>query len=423
MRIALLVQRMPHPAGGGTALAGWSLLEGMRAVGHEVMPVVLTTPSDPGFDASHRHYREALAAQGVAVTLIPATMPPAPVAPGRLAIVRSALFPSVDRFYPSAAYAETLEGALRRIEPDVVYALGYGAINALRTVRVAPRMASLGDPHHEVLRYRLALMPRRPVRPWLYRALEYVGARRILPSFIVEAARDYEDVMWFAAHHAAWLTARGVPCRYLPVPVADQIGADWRSRRAALGGRGVTKIVMLGGLSGTQSRLGLRGLLQLLPHLDRGLGRYEVHIIGHGSPPPEVARLAAHPAVRLRGFVDDIRAELLSSDVFLEPSRYPVGIRSRVVTAMSFGCAVVADPAVGLGIAELRHGENALLARGAARLAEAVVEAARDPRLRAALGEGARRTYEETFAVPVAGRRIVDALTRIARPAPTRIQG
>ena len=66
------------------------------------------------------------------------------------------------------------------------------------------------------------------------------------------------------------------------------------------------------------------------------------------------------------------------------------------------------------GIPEMRHGENALVAKDGAGLAGAMIRVAADPSLGRALGEQGRATYERWFTPEVAGRRLVAQLERLA---------
>jgi hypothetical protein len=51
---------------------------------------------------------------------------------------------------------------------------------------------------------------------------------------------------------------------------------------------------------------------ELLPILDKTIGSdaYEMHLFGHGDLPESVRSCLSHPSVKVRGFVDDIDAEL-----------------------------------------------------------------------------------------------------------------
>jgi glycosyltransferase involved in cell wall biosynthesis len=114
------------------------------------------------------------------------------------------------------------------------------------------------------------------------------------------------------------------------------------------------------------------------------------------------------------GFVDDLAPLLERADIFLFPSRYPVGIRTRIVGAMSFACCVVTDPSSALGAPELQDRKNVLMADSPGALAATIVEALLLPDLRGRIGDAARQTYEERFAPTVAARAIVDRLVSLA---------
>ena len=175
---------------------------------------------------------------------------------------------------------------------------------------------------------------------------------------------------------------------------------------------------MIGHLRGIATISGLRVFVDsMLPVLSEQLGAdaFEARIVGGYDPPEHLRKPLRHPAVTLTGHVEPPDDEFLSAAVVLVPTPIRTGPRSRIITAMSFGCCVVAHRANGLGIPELVHGHNALLAGDGPGLVDAVVTALADPELRARLGRNARRTYETTFTPERAGARIVSALEAVVR--------
>ncbi|MCB7128036.1 MAG: glycosyltransferase [Candidatus Brocadiales bacterium] len=155
---------------------------------------------------------------------------------------------------------------------------------------------------------------------------------------------------------------------------------------------------------------------EILPRLERELGPegFKVHVVGEGEPPPELAKLLPRPSVKLCGRIEPADSEFLSADIQLVPTPFVLGIRLRIIVGFSFGCCVVAHTNETLNLPEMIHEENALLASDGPGLAETIIRAARDPKLRERLGVNARRTYERYFAPEVAAAPIVAELERLA---------
>src|SRR5439155_14284236 len=119
------------------------------------------------------------------------------------------------------------------------------------------------------------------------------------------------------------------------------------------------------------------------------------------------------PSVRLLGHVDDAGSEFLSAHVMLVPNSIPLGIRVRIVTAFAYGCCIVTDRANALGIPELEHERNALIADSPEGLARETLRAIGDSNVRGLVGDGARATYEEAFHPRVSVGHIAETLERI----------
>ena len=427
MHVALVTQGVPEPQSGGSALINWGILNSLRNDAHQVTVCVLLSAAEAEAHDGLEHRLAPLVKLGAQVEVLSfspsssaTALPLTRAGAGRLTWyheLRRATSATLIDDYPAAALASELRRLLERIEPDVVYVFDCGPAAALRDFHLAPRMVVLGDPYHLVWRHRLRHTRRVLGRSYPLQLLACALSTRRLQRRIVEAVTGYESIGWFGAQHAAWLQAQGVPCRSVRPPVVDMAGPDWEKRRRACPPRAKPKIVMLGHLLGTANLSGLHPFVrETLPRLERRLGpdRFEVHIIGRDEPPADLAQGLRRPAIRLRGHVEDLEMELLSSDVLLAPSAYPVGMRMRILTALSFGCCVVAHRLSAHGIPELVSGENCLLGSDGHELAECIVRVLNDEPLRRRLGQNARAAYARDFSLEHAGAWIVAELERLA---------
>jgi hypothetical protein len=199
----------------------------------------------------------------------------------------------------------------------------------------------------------------------------------------------------------------------------DLAGPEWREKRTAGQAEpGPPRVLMIGHLRGIGTISGFHLFVpEILPALTRELGAdgFEVHLVGGQDPPVQFVEGLRHAAVRLRGQISSPEHEFFSSHVLLAPNPTTTGASARILSGLTFGSCIVAHTDSVVGIPELEHGHNSLMAADGASLARLTVTALRDRELRDRLGDGARALYESSFRPPVAAGRIVDELERLAR--------
>jgi glycosyltransferase involved in cell wall biosynthesis len=204
---------------------------------------------------------------------------------------------------------------------------------------------------------------------------------------------------------------------YVRSPIMDSVGSDWRRLRDAQPANPRPRILLIGHLRGVATISGLHVFVDdVLPKLTEALGPtgFDARIVGAHDPPASIAgALEAHPAVHLVGHVEPPDEEFLRADVMLVSTPVETGPRVRILSAFSCGCCVVAHEANRLGIPQLAHEDNVLLA-DTPGLARETLRALADPELRERLGTRGRELYEAEFTPEHAGARIVDELQRIA---------
>jgi glycosyltransferase involved in cell wall biosynthesis len=177
---------------------------------------------------------------------------------------------------------------------------------------------------------------------------------------------------------------------------------------------------VVGSVLGTPQRASLKFLADdLLDELANrlGPGSYEVHIVGGGQLKSELANRLDRPEVRIRGYVDHIAEEFLSSTVLLVPTPIDLGARTRIVEGFSFGCCVVTHSCDQRGMPEIEHEKNALVGSTPSEIADLVARCLSDDSLRKRLGEGARRTFEDKLAAGIVCDRMLAELERLAGQA------
>ena len=408
MRVGFVIGGIPSLGHSGSTLASWTIIEALLAAGHQVTAVLC--PAGYLLDETVSERIDALERLGAAVRIVEVP-DPGPVS--RLRFVRSLVAPTDADLLPAARAAEGVSAALAEI--DAGMAFGIEAIAATAHYDAAPFLAVLSHPPGVSRRLRLRYDP--VPRSAVARASEL--------SFLAHAnrrtarlLRSFASVGVFSDHHAEWARRHGASAWYAHYPMPDLAGRDWREQRtAAQAEPGPPRILMIGHLRGIGTISGFHLFVpEILPALTRELGEdgFEVHLVGGQDPPAAFADGLRHPAVRPRGQISSPEHEFFSAHVLLAPNPTTTGASARILSGLTFGSCIVAHTDSVVGIPELAHGSNSLLAADGAGLARETLTALRDQGLRERLGDEARRLYESSFSPPVAAGRIVEELERLA---------
>lgn len=116
----------------------------------------------------------------------------------------------------------------------------------------------------------------------------------------------------------------------------------------------------------------------ILPRIQRSRPKAKFYIVG-GEAPPEVTRLASSSVV-VTGGVDDVRPYVHAAAVFAVPLRMGSGTRLKVLEGLSMGKPMVST-AIGCEGIEVADRQHLLIADGADRFADAVLELMSDSAL------------------------------------------
>jgi glycosyltransferase involved in cell wall biosynthesis len=291
--------------------------------------------------------------------------------------------------------------------PDVVMPIWSDIATAAASGLPWPVLTYYGNPYDKVwlANLRLRWHWERRWRPsWLLRyATDRLLEMRIAREHIA-SMRRLAFVGDVHANDAERYRSVGVKARYVRSmwPRADH--SDWVARRTAAEQLSPLKIAAsVGSVPSTGNTFGLWALgAEILPALKRrGVARdgFELHVYGSGKPRPFIEPILRDPAIRLRGFVDDIDGEIYSCPIYIVANNryfYKAG-HNRFLHAWSLGACIVTWRDSALAMPELVHDKNVLLAESADEMAELVAAAAADENLRRRLGAAGRATVLELY--------------------------
>ena len=441
MHVALLMTGLPAPMSDhGGALLCWAVASTLVQRGHRVTVLSLYDISRKNqYRARRGQHEKALKELGVDLRIVEYDFSTVPmtdpyVVMAQQSVLRKLLTrfdrlrrPSLEYFHhPFPYFRSEIANVLGDIEPDVCIADEYEPLAAIDGLDLPPVMAVVGDLTHLPAYYRWWRESPPPFGLDYLRGVVWLWEKReIHRRLMIRMLARCDRVGVWAAHYTRWLQQNGAPqCRRMPHPISDGGGVDWQERRreaVAAVASNLPRILMIGALHGTATRAGLRLVARkVLPELERlfGVDSFELHIVGQGSIPEDVAPLFKRPSVRLRGYVEDIDIELLSADVFLVPTPITLGFRSRVIAAFSYGACTVLHKANRAGLPELVHEENSLVAASGKGLAHQIFRAVRDPELSNRIRNSARKTYASRWTEEIAGGVIADELESMYHGGP-----
>ncbi len=149
---------------------------------------------------------------------------------------------------------------------------------------------------------------------------------------------------------------------------------------------------------------------EILPVVKREMPECTLTIAGQ-KPVESIKALARDPAIRVTGYVDDVRQVARDCGVFIVPLRSGSGVRVKILNALAMGLPVVSTPIGAEGL-DVVSGEHLLLADGPADFAEAVVRVLRDTELAATLGRNGRELVCKRYSWESVGSRLLDIYDR-----------
>ncbi|MBM3321366.1 MAG: glycosyltransferase [Candidatus Eisenbacteria bacterium] len=166
------------------------------------------------------------------------------------------------------------------------------------------------------------------------------------------------------------------------------------------------ELVFVGGMTWYPNAAGMSYYCRkIFPLIKAEVPNVVMNIIGR-SPPRAVQECSLQDsAIRLHGFLPDIREVVGRSSVYVVPLTVGGGTRLKILDAFSCGKAVVSTSLGCEGI-EVTPGENILIGDTPESFADQVVRLLRDKKMRERISTNARRLVEDKYGWPIIGERL-----------------
>lgn len=174
-------------------------------------------------------------------------------------------------------------------------------------------------------------------------------------------------------------------------------------------------LVFGGTLATTASRLAFNFLNdKLLPELQSvlGKGKFTFKFVGYylsdyGS------LIQKFPEVILTGNVPVFETELETCDIFVLPMSYPVGVRTRICSALQAGCFCICDPSVLVNMPELIDCETVKITDDVKTYARIIANLQTDPESRQKYRQKSKSFFEQHYVCDVAAKSILDFVEQV----------
>lgn len=283
---------------------------------------------------------------------------------------------------------------------DGVVAFEPLAIFVAKEVGTPYRLAILGDPTGRLLWHSTGTSDlRAKCRALLLDVSEVLYFRFVLD-------KSWRIGMFGTRHARSWSRGLGRPVLDLRPFVPQAL------LPAPHGEAGGKLIINFGGtLATTASKQFFEPFFdRMLPTLIRTLGadRFEIRLIG--DCPEDIRRHAAQfENVHVAGRVASFEGELAKGHVFLLPMNYPVGVRTRVCSALAAGNVCVLDESILQNMPELRDCDAIRFVDANDLSSEAIVRALEWDDL-GKLRECARTFFAEHYWADVAASKILESI-------------
>ena len=423
-KIVLVTNGLPYPGNNGIPMFCWSLIEYLTNKKIEV-EVVSLCPLNDKF--ASEEYSVLLEKLGISPVIFKYSKNPTYFASTNLA-VRAYYFLTKTKllnYFPTTSLKREVQNYIKNSNPFVVISVHTEALSVTDGMDARiPVLGIMGDPSHLPLLFNTIndLSIKRPITSFIKLYVLVRDIFRVIKEDI-RLLSNSTAVGALAGHYSEWFKKKGVlGCEYFRLPIFDD-GCLSKPRAGENRPNKKFRVILLGALHGTATISGLELFTKVTyPKLIDliGLDNFEVHIYGDGVWPKTVEDITVKSNVFKRGYVEDIKSEMAHADVLVVPTPINLGIRVRILTALSYGQCIVAHKANSQGIPEIKHRKNCLLANSGLEMAELINEIYMDEDLRIALEDGARNTYLKYFHPEIAAENIYKKICKLADKVASR---
>jgi len=407
MKIVLITNNLlPAPMENGSSQYLWSLVTSLTNTDNDIHLISYNFHEERWLNLLKCHNKAGLEDKfshfGISLHLIPVHNNSKDKI-NKFAMIKKVFFPNYSDFYDGFFYTTFVNQELGKLKPDMVISYTTDSIASVMGLGNKLSFKFVGivvDMDHLVWFYRRRIsnfnkpfFKKLNIGKWL--------AEYQLSRVSTELIMKCDKVICSANHHTNWLVKHRVKnVKYFPVTILDHKHVGWLDQRSRSFETSVPVISLIGKVNGIATLEGLYQLKNFLPELIQlhNETNLELHIIGGGDLPKSLmVDFSQYGWIRRVGYLEYLDQAFLDSNAILVPTSIPLGFRTRISEAFSFGCCVIAHKSNALGMPELIHNRNILLYENSLQFLKCLRLSIYDKDKNLFLGEQARITYENYY--------------------------
>lgn len=292
---------------------------------------------------------------------------------------------------------------------DVCFSLDLGWALALKEIPL-PKICILGDPLHGRFKYGEQPCYLTP------RGLLHL-ARRLsvnsLPKWYPDLLRGFDDIKnilgCWAPQEVEQYKNWGVPVRHFRsfCPPANVVHKHTPKE-------GELVALHLGSLYPNASLKMLQYMMkEVFPILSNLPFKLELRFIGKYDPNKVPKSKWENIEFIYLGAVESVNSEFMNADVFLSPMKYPVGIRTRILSALAYGIPVVADFSSASALPELTNGKDIVFTNTPQEIFDCLNTLYKNYDRASKIGVNGRLAWEKYYNPNINVPYLVDSLAKI----------
>ena len=211
----------------------------------------------------------------------------------------------------------------------------------------------------------------------------------------------------FSKNHADDYWRKGLQCSQFNVFTEffpkNKVKKNFRSKSTI-------SLVHLGDLGTTASRKNISFLKKSINILSKKTEKkIIINFIGRNHEKKDILN-CKNVSVRYLGFVKNLSNEIVKNDAVISVADYPVGTRTRLVTAMSLGMPCIAHVSSSLGLHQLKNGNDILFCNDEDDFVNQVLFLASNIKKQKEISRNARASWLKYFNPKINVQRLLDKI-------------
>lgn len=384
MKIAYFSTGAPDPTQGGSGITSFLICKTLLQKGHTVKAFFR---NNEDFLSKHCNlsYLEELSQRGLQYEFVNENRSKGKFKLGRAFVLQQ---------YQYAVCKKTVDDHRKELmQFDGCLTTDLGWVASVGPIDL-PKVSILGDPIFKRLKYGpqpSCFSPRglwhliRRISLWnvpkIYRQLlkDFDGKRSVLGSFAPQEVEEYRKWGLEVRHFRAF-SPRPAICKKYSKPQGKFI------------------MLHIGSLHTSASQKMLKfWITQLFPKLADLPFIIEFRLVGKYNPAKIIKSKWPNIILKFLGHKDSLDQEFQLAHAYFSPMNYPVGVRTRVITALSYGLPTIADPSTALGLPELANEKDIIYGCCPDEIYEILNKIYHTPEILRGIGANARTAWEKYF--------------------------